>query len=289
MTAQNVPLSGFINVNKAAGVSSAREVAIIKRLTGVPCGHMGTLDPMASGVLPIAVGNATRLFDFFLSKRKTYVAEFTFGIETDTLDATGTVIRQGGAIPSAEQIEGALPSLVGEYDQVPPLYSAKSVGGRRAYQIARSGGEVELAPKRVSVGRFALSGEVKSGVFRFEIECGAGTYIRSLARDLAALLGTYATMSALTRTKSGPFEIENSVETRELSRENIAASLIPADSVLPYPRKVLSSGEEKKYLNGVPLNCALEKGEYRIYRADGTFYGVGTSDGTILKSRLKLC
>ena len=289
MSAPFYPASGFINVNKAEGVSSAREVAVIKRLTGLPCGHMGTLDPMATGVLPVAVGNATRLFDFFLGKRKRYVAEFTFGFETDTLDTTGAVVKDGGTLPTMQQINSALPSLVGEYDQVPPAYSAKSVNGERGYKLARRGEQVTLPSKRVSVGEFCCLGQVSQAVFRFEIECGSGTYIRSLARDLAALVGTYATMNALCRTKSGPFEIEYSVETRQLDRDNIYASLIPADSVLPYPEVKLTAGEEKKYLNGVPVAAELAAGQYRIYRADGTFYGVGESDGINLKSRLKLC
>lgn len=282
-------MTGFINVNKSVGVSSAREVAVIKKLTGMPCGHLGTLDPMASGVLPIAVGNATRLFDFFLAKRKRYVAEFLFGTDTDTLDTTGTVIKSGGRIPSEEEITAALPSLVGDLMQVPPNYSAKSVNGVRGYQMARRGEEFTLPPKKVSVGEFVLSGRVSENVFRFEIECGGGTYIRSLARDLGKLTSTYAVMSALCRTESGGFKIENSVETRLLDRDNIYASLIPADSVLPYPAKVLTCGEEKLYLNGVPARCGLAAGQYRIYRSDGSFYGVGVSDGTTLKSRLKLC
>ncbi len=282
-------MTGFINVDKAAGVSSAREVAVVKRLTRTPCGHMGTLDPMASGVLPVAVGNAARLFDYFLGKRKRYIAEFTFGVLTDTLDTTGAVTASGGRIPSADEIRAALPRLTGEYDQFPPLYSAKSVGGERGYVLARRGEEFTLPPKRVSVGGFELLNEVTHGVFRFSVECGSGTYIRALARDLGKLLGTYAVMNALVRTQSGPFLLENSVKTQDLDCDNIAASLIPADSVLPHPAKVLSCGEEKKYLNGVPVNCGLAAGQYRIYRADGSFYGVGESDGTILKSRLKLC
>ena len=200
-------MTGFINVNKSAGVSSAREVAIVKRLTGMSCGHMGTLDPMACGVLPIAVGNAARLFDYFLSKRKRYIAEFVFGTDTDTLDTTGTVISSGGKIPSGEEIEKALPLLTGEYDQIPPQYSAKSVGGERGYKLARRGEKFELPPKRVSVGEFRLLGIAGGGAFRFEVECGSGTYIRSLARDLGKLTGTYAVMSALCRTESGGFKI----------------------------------------------------------------------------------
>lgn len=283
------PVSGFINVNKAQGVSSAREVAIIKRLTNLSCGHLGTLDPMASGVLPVAVGNATRLFEYFLTKRKRYVAEFTFGIDTDTLDTTGEVIKSGGKVPRQEEIEAALPYLTGELMQVPPNYSAKSVNGVRGYKLAREGKQFSLPPKKVGVGEFKLLCCVSERVFRFEIECGGGTYIRSLGRDLAALMGTYAAMNALCRTMSGDFKIENSVETRLLTRDNIFGSLIPADSVLPYPAITLSAGEEKLYLNGVPVNCGLADGQYSVYRSDGSFYGVGLSDGKTLKSRLKLC
>lgn len=289
MSADFMPVSGFVNVNKEIGVSSAREVAIIKRLTGMPCGHLGTLDPMASGVLPIAVGNATRLFDFFLAKRKRYVAEFTFGISTDTLDTTGKVTEQCDKIPSEEEIMAALPSLTGDIMQVPPNYSAKSVNGVRGYALARQGEQFSLPPKKVSVGEFKLLERVSENVFSFEIECGSGTYIRSLARDLAASLGTFAAMSALLRTESGGFKIENSIETRALTRENIYLSLIPADSVLPYPVVKLSSFDEKRYLNGLPVRLNLAEGQYKVYLSGGAFYGVGISDGTTLKSRLKLC
>ncbi|MGN1062604.1 MAG: tRNA pseudouridine(55) synthase TruB, partial [Candidatus Scatosoma sp.] len=121
---------GFINLNKPSGRSSALYVAKIKRLTGQPCGHLGTLDPLASGVLPVGIGNANRLFNYFLNKKKEYIAQFTFGETSDTLDSTGQ-IQFGGAIPSGEQIKAALPAFIGETDQVPPNYSAKSVNGRR--------------------------------------------------------------------------------------------------------------------------------------------------------------
>ena len=132
-------MNGFINVNKCAGASSAREVNIIKRLTGTPCGHMGTLDPMASGVLPVAVGNACRLFDYFLDKRKTYVARFEFGTDSDTLDTTGTLLKTGGYVPSENEIQACLPEMCGEVMQVAPKFSAKNIGGKRCYQLARAG------------------------------------------------------------------------------------------------------------------------------------------------------
>ena len=137
-------MTGFITVDKALGVSSAREVNIIKHITGISCGHMGTLDPMASGVLPIAIGNAARLFDYFLDKRKTYIATFTFGVDSDTLDSTGTITEMGGYIPSESEILSIIEGLCGEVMQIPPKYSAKSVAGKRGYQLARAGIEFEL-------------------------------------------------------------------------------------------------------------------------------------------------
>lgn len=282
-------MTGFINVNKAQGVSSAAEVARVKKLTGVPCGHMGTLDPMACGVLPVAVGNASRLFEYFLQKRKRYIAEFTFGDEYDTLDTTGTVTAAGGRIPSQKEIEAVLSQLTGEIEQVPPIYSAKSVSGERAYKIARRGGTVQLSARRVSVGEFKCLGSSGAGAFRFEIECGSGTYIRSLARDIGKLLGTYAAMSALTRTVSGPFIIKDSVETQHLNADNIFQYLITADSVLPYPEIRLTAAEQRRYTNGVAIRYGVADGQYKVYLADGVFYGVGESKGSVLKSRLKLC
>lgn len=141
-------MTGFIVVNKAVGVSSAQEVNKIKRLTNTPCGHMGTLDPMASGVLPVAVGKASRLFDYFLDKRKTYTATFRFGIDSDTLDTTGNVIKTGAPVPDESTVCSVLDNLCGEVLQIPPRFSAKNIGGRRAYQIAREGKEFELPPKK---------------------------------------------------------------------------------------------------------------------------------------------
>lgn len=281
-------MTGLINVNKAEGVSSAREVAIIKRLTGVPCGHMGTLDPMAGGVLPIAVGNATRLFDYLLTKTKTYVATFRFGVDYDTLDTTGTLLNDGGRIPAKDEIEAVISDLTGEIMQIPPKYSAKSLNGQRGYKLARAGVEFDLPPKKVIIKSIKLlSGE--DDWFKFEIVCGGGTYIRSIARDMASALSTYAAMSALTRTASGPFKIENSVKSEELTPENIEKFIIPCDSVISYESIRLTEKEAKKVFNGVPLNCGYPDGIFKIYAPDGSFYGLAEADGGVLKVRTKLC
>ena len=282
-------MTGFINVNKAEGVSSAREVAIIKRLTGESCGHMGTLDPMASGVLPIAIGNATRLFDYFLTKRKSYRATFRFGMDTDTLDTTGTVLSTGGLVPTLSDIKNILPHFVGEISQVPPKYSAKSVGGRRGYDLAREGKDFELAAKNVNIYAIFCVEKVGEDSFIFDIDCGAGTYIRSLARDIGAALGTHAVMSALVRTKSGPFEIGNAIQTRELNAQNIADYVIPTQSLLNMESLTPSAAECKKLFNGFSVGCEKADGIYKIFNSDGAFYGLAEVKNGVLKVRTKLC
>ena len=202
--------TGFFNVDKPSGLTSSTVVNKCKWLSGVPCGHMGTLDPLASGVLPVGVGNATRLFDDFLEKEKVYLAQFTFGVTSDTLDSTGQLIY-GGDIPTEEQIQSVLPTFFGDIMQIPPKYSAKSVNGRRGYELARAGVEFELAAKKVHIYDMRVTEQTDEKTFGLEIRCGGGTYIRSLARDIAAALGTNAVMSALRRTKSGIFEIGDAI------------------------------------------------------------------------------
>ena len=282
-------MTGFIIVNKAIGVSSAREVNIIKRLTNTSCGHMGTLDPMASGVLPVAIGNATRLFDYFLSKKKTYIATFIFGLDSDTLDTTGNITECDGKIPSEDEINRCLPELIGEVYQTPPKFSAKNIEGKRGYQLARAGIDFELQPKKVNIHSIRLINRVDERSFTFEIECGGGTYIRSIARDLGAKLHTCAIMSALIRTKSGIFELDNSVDTKNLTQENIGKFIIETDSVLPFESFHPTENEAKKLFNGLTVPCSLFDGTYKIYCTDGSFYGLAEAKDNILKVRTKLC
>ncbi|MDE6505043.1 MAG: tRNA pseudouridine(55) synthase TruB [Clostridia bacterium] len=280
-------MTGFININKAAGASSAKEVSKIKKLTGVPCGHMGTLDPMASGVLPVALGNAARLFDYFLDKHKKYTAVFRFGVDSDTLDSTGNVMENVGTVPAIDEINAVLHNFKGEILQVPPKYSAKNVCGKRGYQLARAGVEFELAPKKVSIYSIELT-EKANDCFTFEIECGGGTYIRSLARDIARSLGTCAVMCALKRTQSGIFTIENSVKSEDLSYENIKNHIIPTESVLPYGEIFPDKKDSHKLFNGLSVYSEKPDGIYKIYK-DGAFYGIAEVKQSILKVRTKLC
>lgn len=277
-------MTGFVNVYKKEGVSSAYAVNIVKRLTGVPCGHMGTLDPLARGVLPVGVGRATRLFSYFLGKTKTYRARFRFGATTDTLDREGEVKKEG-RIPAAEEVALAVAQLTGEYDQTPPAYSAKSVNGRRGYELARAGEAVSLPPKRVRVDRFRLLEQTAPDEYSFEIICGAGTYIRALARDAAKLMGTSGYMTDLERVRSGVFTAETAVDLEKLTKQNVTDYLIPTDSVLPFP--VLQEADERLF-HGVACACSQADGDYKIYR-EGSFYGIARVCGGIVKIECKLC
>ena len=277
-------MTGFLNIWKEERDTSAYVVSRVRKLLKTPCGHMGTLDPLASGVLPVAVGNASRLFDFFLDKQKVYLARFRFGVTTDTLDGEGAV-RPAGRVPARGEIEAVLSQFEGEIDQLPPKYSAKNVGGRRSYELARAGKEVELSPKRVRIDRVELLEATGPDEFSFRIACGGGTYIRALARDIAAALGTEAYMSGLIRERSGPFTKENAVRLQDLTPENAANYLIPTDSVLPYPALNVT---DARYFQGVYIPVEREDGLYKIYAEEG-FYGLGRVEGGLLRPEKKLC
>ena len=284
---------GFINVDKPSGIVSSTVVNKIKWLSGVPCGHMGTLDPLASGVLPVGVGNATRLFDYFLEKEKEYIAEFTFGVDSDTLDSTGNLIR-GGHVPNESEISAVLPQFFGDIMQVPPKYSAKNVNGRRGYDLARAGIDFELPPKKIHIYDMQCLGKVedKEDTFRVKIRCGGGTYIRSIGRDVAEALGTKAVMSALRRTQSGAFILENAIPFSLLETdptlEELQQYLIPTEDVLAYEKLELTEKQEVKLYNGqrVAVDCA--DGLYKIYQK-GVFYGIGEVENGLAKAKTKLC
>lgn len=284
---------GFFNVDKPSGIVSSTVVNKIKWLSGVPCGHMGTLDPLASGVLPVGVGNATRLFDYFLSKKKEYIAEFTFGVDSDTLDSTGTLVR-GGYVPYEDEIKDVLPTFFGDIMQVPPKYSAKNVNGRRGYDLARAGIDFELPPKQVHIYGMELLNRVegKEDAFRIKIQCGGGTYIRSLARDIAAALDTKAVMSALRRTQSGIFTLENAVPfsffENDPSLVELEKYLIPTESVLPFARLTLDEKGEQKLLQGQQVCVEVQDGTYKIYRGE-SFYGLAEVKDGKAKAKIKLC
>ena len=286
-------MNGFINVYKPKKMSSAFCLNKIKRKFGFKCGHMGTLDPLACGILPVGIGQATRLFDCLLDKKKVYVAEFTFGTETDTLDLEGKPVFTGGKIPSKAEIIDLLPHFCGNIQQVPPAFSAKCVDGKKSYKLARKGIAVELNPKEVTVYSIEVlsdddGGEKNNnGIFRFKIECGGGTYIRSLARDIGRAAGSYATMTGLERVACGYFTKENSVTLQQIENaKDISELLIKSDEVLDFPKLYLDKVKATRLLNGLRDEYAENDGDYLVYaeteNGENEFWGVGHISQKIL-------
>lgn len=274
---------GFINVYKPSGITSNAVIARIKRrVRPNKIGHMGTLDPMAEGVLPIAIGNATRMFDYFLNKRKTYIATFEFGYETDTLDAMGNIERTTDAIPTREEVIEALSSFIGKNNQLPPKFSAKNVNGRRAYDLAREGLEFELKPKEIDIFEFEYLSHTGNS-YEFKITCSSGTYIRSIGRDLGYKLNSLATMTKLVRTVSGKFDIENSISLDQLENVNdLNAVLLPIDKVFDYSKLDLNETDILKLKNGMTIRQELND-DYYLIVSDDIFIGIGESNNNLLK------
>lgn len=279
-------VNGLINLYKPSGMSSAFAVSRVKRILGEKrVGHMGTLDPMAEGVLVIGVGKAARLFDHLSGRTKTYIAKFSFGYETDTLDALGSVTSRTDDIPSVDSVLNAILSLVGEIDQVPPIYSAKHVNGRRAYDLARRGGEIDLKPTRVHIYDAQLICQPRMNEFVFSITCSAGTYIRSICRDAARMCGSLATLTYLQRTASGCFDVKDSISLETLEIRKHTALIDPKDAV-NLPRYDVDSAAYDDLAHGRKI-CAEFGGDAAVFCNDELF-GIGYCDDGTLKLKTYL-
>lgn len=251
---------GFLVVDKPGGWTSHDVVDAARRWLGTRrVGHLGTLDPLATGALPLAVRAATKLVPFVTSHDKSYSGAILLGVETDTLDAEGRVLRRHqGAWPDEASLRTALARFVGEIEQVPPMFSAVKKGGVPLHRLAREGQEVERAPKRVRIDRLEL---LKYDPPRVEIavDCSGGTYVRVLASDLGRALGCGAHLADLRRTRSGPFRIEQAVTPEILEREaaagTIARRLIPALGVLGLPALRLSEQEVREVRAGIEIEA----------------------------------
>lgn len=278
--------SGIILVNKPKGISSNKVVNIVKhKLKAKKCGHLGTLDLEGEGLLPVTVNKGTKLFDFFLQKDKTYEANFIFGLETDTLDTSGKVVKEKEANFTFKELEEAVKNMIGKYDQMPPLYSAKKVNGKVGYKEARNGGTLDLSPKEVEIYDFKILRQIEKNVYRFEITCSSGTYIRSIARDLAYHLGTYGSMQCILRTRCGVFCLKDAYTLEEIEKGEF--KIIPCDSVFNLPKITLNEKENFKILNGQVLDYGEKDGEYKLY-FDKKFLGLGEVKSGKLKMKLNL-
>jgi tRNA pseudouridine55 synthase len=252
-----MPRSGLLNIAKPHGRTSRWVVDQVQRLVRPDkAGHAGTLDPLATGVLVVCVGQATRLIEYIQRMPKRYTGTFLLGRSSPTEDIDGDVaILADAPTPSFSEVVAAALKFVGPVVQQPPVYSALKVAGRRAYEMARQGHSLELAPRNVVVHSIEIERyDYPELVLR--IECGSGTYVRSLGRDLARELGTEAVMSALVRTAIGPFRLDDAVEPGRLDREMLAASLLPpAIAVASLPCVALTAAEAGRIAHGLSIEC----------------------------------
>jgi len=267
--------SAFFAVNKPRGISSAmvtNKVKWLYRQTGqkVKVGNMGTLDVDASGVLVIALEKATRMFQYYSVIPKTYETIIKFGVETDTLDSTGTVLKTSEKIPSIKELNECLSSFIGTQMQLPPKYSAKKVNGERAYNIMRNNSDVdfELKPKEIKIYDIKLIEQVDEELFKFEITCSTGTYIRSIARDIAKYNTTYGITTSIIRTKSSIFTLEHALNFETLNIDVINKNLCSLNEVVHFDVIKLSKEDNRKLLNVIKLETYFKTGFYYIMVED---------------------
>jgi tRNA pseudouridine55 synthase len=273
--------SGLLLIDKPAGITSFEVVRRVRRALKVrKVGHLGTLDPFATGLLPLALGEATKLAPFLMEEDKTYLAILKLGEETDTQDLTGKVVARSESLPEPEDIHRAAARFAGEIEQVPPMYSAVHYQGERLYKLARRGEAVQPEPRRVMIYRLEVK-EIALPQVTIEVACGKGTYIRTLAADLGRSLGCGAHLTALRRLAVGPFRVETALplaDLETLSREDIHRRLIPLADCLPGLKPVAVSPEEARRLSqgqavAAPAN-GLEEGEPVRVLVDGRLVAV---------------
>lgn len=291
-------LDGLLLLDKPAGPTSHDLVARVRRLLGARrVGHTGTLDPMATGVLALLVGRATRLARYVPSAPKRYRGALRLGVVTDTDDATGrTIARHPGPLPDEAAVRRAASALVGRTTQRPPSVSAVSVGGQRLYRLARRGIPVAPPPKAVEVMRFDLAPGPAHGIWEFDAEVSSGTYIRSLARDLGESLGCGGSLESLRRTGIGPLTVDGALalspDDAEAAVEALAG-LVPLDAVpLNCPDRRLADEDVRKFARGIPVDPAPHPSrdgeEWAARSPDGTLLGIGVTSGGLLRPRVVL-
>lgn len=278
-------INGIILVNKESGFSSNQVVGKVKHLLKAnKAGHLGTLDVLGRGLLPITLGRGTKLFDYFLNKDKVYQTIFEFGFATTTLDREGEITDKNDIEVSLEQLQNVCQKFIGKQDQLPPIYSAKKINGKKAYELARAGKSVDLKPKQIEIYDLRILKQIEKNKFLLEVHCSSGTYIRSLCRDIASSLGTFGVMQDILRTKCGSFDIEESFTIEDIEQGKY--KIIPLDTVFNYEK--LITYEADKLLNGQLVNTDYQDGIYRIYTDNYLFLGIGNVKNKRLKLDMRL-
>ena len=279
-------VNGIILLDKPKNISSNTAVNIVKHAVNAKkAGHLGTLDVLGHGLLPITLSKATKLFDYFLNKDKEYIASFKFGIETETFDLEGEIVKKDNKIITKEDVLKVIPSFIGKQNQMPPKYSAKKINGKKAYDIARRGEEVNLKPKEIEIYDLKLLKELNSNEFLFQIHCSSGTYIRSLCRDMAIALSTCGVMSDIIRTRCGRLSLNDAFSLEDI--KNGKYKILPCEDLFEFDSIYLTKEDSFKVLNGVNINIKTGDGKYKVFDYN-TFIGVGEVKNSVLKIILRL-
>lgn len=287
-------MDGIIIINKTKGCTSHDIVYKIKKMLNEKVGHTGTLDPMAEGVLPILVGKGTLASKYLINHDKQYIVELQLGTKTDTADGEGRIVKQqpvNKEILTTKNIEKILQSFVGKQEQIPPIYSAIKINGKKLYEYARKGQEIELKPRKIEIYNIKLINySVEEKQIKFEVFCGKGTYIRSLCEDMAIKFGTAGYMKSLKRIQVGDFKIEDSItidelnniiQKNELDKTKTIITLEKLFEKIPSIR--LDNRKLELFLNGVMLTQKQNEGVYKIYNQKDEFIGTGTIKDNLLK------
>lgn len=287
-------MDGIIIINKEKNYTSNDVVSIVKKITKSKVGHTGTLDPNATGVLPLLIGNATKVSKYLINHDKEYEVVLQLGIRTETADVEGKVIEQKevtAEMLNKDNIEEKLQQFIGKQEQIPPIYSAIKVNGKKLYEYARKGQEVELKPRQIEIYSIQLVGiNEKEKQISFKVKCSKGTYIRSLCEDISKKLGTVGYMKELNRLQVGEFYIKDAVTISEMKEKIEAGNLeniITIEEIFKNnPQIQLEQEQIEPYINGVKINTEKTNGVYRIYKPDGTFIGLGIIENSKLKRDL---
>lgn len=282
-------MNGIILVDKPQDWTSHDVVA---KLRGVlherRIGHSGTLDPLATGLLVVFVGRATRAVEFAEADSKEYITGLHLGVSTDTQDITGNIVASSGALPDEAALRAAIGRFIGDIEQIPPMYSAIKIGGKKLYELARRGESVERAPRKITVSAIDIAGR-DGDDYILNISCSKGTYVRTLCSDIGEALGCGACMSSLRRTRAGVFSVDDAHSLADIEaavREGRLSDIIlPVDTLFaPFPKLTVSQSAAKRLKNGNIIKISAEDGDYRVYSDPEEFLLLGRVEGGKLKT-----
>lgn len=282
-------MNGIILIDKPQGWTSHD---VVGKLRGIlherRIGHSGTLDPLATGLLVVFIGRATRAVEFAEADRKEYVAGLRLGMNTDTQDITGRIISKETDIPDEPEVRIAIERFRGELEQIPPMYSAVKIGGKKLYELARKGESIERKPRHITIFGLEITSRSDND-YILDVVCSKGTYIRTLCHDIGAALGCGGCMSSLRRTKSGVFSVDNAYTIAEIQeaadRGEEEKLLLPIDTLFAgYTKLSVDADSEKKLKNGCIINTSSPDGRFRVYSEDGEFLLLGDVKDGVMKT-----